>query len=212
MRFVTCAFGSAEEFLSSYSRDYPEGALYCRTRRDLDLDEDVLVEVDFPGLANRTLVRGSVVAREKRRAVWIRLNAADAHRRNFLLGLARGEIAPTEQVSRVHRRIPTSLPVTCRIDEVDDPGEAVYGHTRDVGGGGVFVHSVTPPATGTRVALVLGPTRSGDSFVLDGRVAWIRRDPRAHGFGVRFDPRGEHDGRRLRALIRRSWERGQLGL
>jgi hypothetical protein len=62
------------------------------------------------------------------------------------------------------------------------------------------------------VALVLGPTRSGDSFVLDGRVAWIRRDPRAHGFGVRFDPRGEHDGRRLRALIRRSWERGQLGL
>lgn len=212
MRFVTCAFGSAEDFLASYSRDYPEGALHCRTRRDLALDEDVLVEVDFPGLANRTLMRGSVVALERRRAIWVRLNAADAHRRDFLVGLAKGDIAPTEQVSRGHLRIPATLPVTCRIDEVDDPGGRVHGHTRDVGGGGVFVHSVTPPATGTRVALVLGPTRAGDSFALDGRVAWIRRDPRAHGFGVRFDPRGEHDGRRLRALIRRSWERGHLGL
>lgn len=212
MRFVTCAFGSAEDFLASYSRDYPEGALYCRTRSELELEEDVLVEVDFPGLANRTLVRGWVAAVERRRAVWVRLNAADAHRRDFLVGLARGEIAPGEQVSRGHRRIPAALPVTCRIDEVDDPGERVYGHTRDVGGGGVFVHSVAPPATGTRVALVLGPTPRGESFALDGRVAWIRRDPRAHGFGVRFDPRGDHDGPRLRALLRRSWERGRLEL
>jgi Tfp pilus assembly protein PilZ len=212
MRFVTCAFGSAEDFLASYSRDYPEGALYCRSRSDLELDEEVLVEVAFPGLPNCTLVRGAVVAVERRRAVWIRFNAADAHRRDFLLGLAQGEIPPGEQVSRGHRRIPAALPVTCRIDEVDDPAEQVYGHTRDVGGGGVFVHSVTPPATGTRVALLLGPTRAGERFALHGTVAWIRHDPRAHGFGVRFDTRGDHDGRRLRTLIRRSWERGRLEL
>jgi Tfp pilus assembly protein PilZ len=212
MRFVTCAFWSAEDFLASYSVDYPEGALYCRTRSVLELDEDVLVEVDFPDLADRTLVRGWVVSVDRGSAVLVRLNAGDAHRRDFLIALARGDIAPSEQVSRGHRRIPAALPVTCRIDEVDDAGERVYGHTRDVGGGGVFVHSPAPPATGTRVSLVLGPTRSGESFLLDGRVAWIRRDARSHGFGVHFDPRGDHDGRRLRTLIRRSWERGRLDL
>lgn len=212
MRFVTCAFASSEDFLASYSRDYPEGALYCRTRTELELDEDILVEVYFPGLANRTLVRGWVVSVDRHRAVWVRLNAGDAHRRDFLVGIASGEIPPGEQVSRGHRRIPAALPVTCRIEEPDDPGGRVYGHTRDVGGGGMFVHSPAPPATGTRVSLVLGPTRSGQSFTLDGRVAWIRSDPRAHGFGVRFDPRGEHDGRRLRTLLRRSWERGRLDL
>ena len=99
MRFVTCAFTSPEEFLASYSRDYPEGALYCRTRSELELDEDILVEVYFPGLANRTLVRGWVVSVERRRAVWVRLNAGDAHRRDFMVSLAKGDIAPGEQVS-----------------------------------------------------------------------------------------------------------------
>lgn len=70
------------------------------------------------------------------------------------------------------------------------------------------MHSLAPAAVGTRVSLVLGPVARA-TFALDGRVAWIRRDPRAHGFGVKFDPRGEHSGR-LRSLLRRAWERGRL--
>ena len=212
MRFVTCVYESPVEFLARYSTDFPEGALYCRTRSRLSLDEDLLVEIAFPGLANRTLLRGSVASVERAESAWIRLHGGDAHSRDFLLAVARGEIPPEDQVERGHRRIPAALPVTCRIDELDEPsGEELVGHTHDVGGGGAFVHSVAPPAVGTRVSLLLGPV-GRTTFALDGRVAWIRRDPRAHGFGVRFDPRGEHDGGRLRSLLRRAWERGRLEL
>jgi Tfp pilus assembly protein PilZ len=213
MRFLTCAFGSPAEFLTSYSTETPEGALLCPTRTELQIDEDILVEVDYPGLTNRTLIRGTVAAVERGRAAWVRFNAGDAHSRDFVLGVARGDIAPVDRVARGHRRIPATLPVTCRIDELDEPSnQRVFGHTRDVGGGGAFVHALAPPAVGTRISILLGPTASGQSFSLDGRVAWIRREARAHGFGIRFDPRGEHDGRRLRAILRRSWERGRLDI
>src|SRR5690606_3973296 len=198
-------------FLSRYSSDFPEGAVLCRTRSALDIEEDLLVEIAFPGLANRTLLRGSVASIERGKAAWIRLHAGDAHTRDFVLAVARGEISPEDQVERGHRRIPAALPVTCRIDELDEPAsDELVGHTHDVGGGGAFVPSVEPPAVGTRVSLLLGPV-AHHTFALAGRVAWIRRDPRAHGFGVRFDPRGEHN-RELRAMLRRAWERGRLEL
>lgn len=211
MRILTCAFATRDEFLRAYSTDTPEGALFCRTRSALEIEEDLLVEIAFPGLLHPTLVRGAVASIERDRGAWIRLHAGDAHGRDFLLALARGAIEPAQQVGRGHRRIPAALPVTCRIDEPDEPArDRVLGHTHDVSGGGAFVHAIASPAVGTRITLTLG--RGGDAFHLDGRVAWIRRDPRAHGFGVRFDSRGSRDGGRLRALLRRSWESGRFVL
>ena len=214
MRILTSAFATRDEFLRSYSAGFPEGALFCRTRSALSVDEDLLVEITFPGLVTPTLVRGAVAALDRPRGAWIRLHAGDAHGRDYMLGLARGTIEPAPQVGRGHRRIPAALPVTCHIDEPDEPArDRMLGHTHDVGGGGAFVHSNEPPAVGTRVSLTLGPTaRRGDTFQLGGRVAWIRRDKRAHGFGVKFDSRDSPDGGRLRALLRRSWESGRFQL
>lgn len=213
MRLLTCAFASATEFLDCYSVEAAEGVLYCRTRSQLDVGEELLIEVSFPGLPNRTVLRGSVSALRRGRGAWVRLNAGDAHSRDFLLRLARGELQSGEQVERGHRRIPIALPVTCHIDEVDDPPtDRLLGLTHDVGGGGTWVQSAAAPAVGTRVSIVLGPMSSaGEVLRLDGRVAWIRRDPRANGFGVRFDPKQSRDAPRLRAMLRRASESGWVG-
>ena len=210
MRLLTCAFSSPSEFLDCYSVEQAEGVLYCRTRSQLDVSQELMVEVSFPGLPNRTLMRGSVAALRRGRGAWVRLNAGDAHSRDFLLRLARGELRQGDQVERGHRRIPVALPVICRIEEVDDPpSDRLLGLTHDVGGGGAWVQSAAPPAVGTRVSIVLGPVASGgETFRLDGRVAWIRSDPRAHGFGVRFDPKGSRDAPRFRAMLRRACESG----
>jgi Tfp pilus assembly protein PilZ len=213
MRLLTCVFASPTEFLDCYTVASAEGVLYCRTRSPLAVGEDLVVEVSFPGLPNRTLMRGTVAALRRGRGAWIRLHAGDAHTRDFLLGLARGEILPADQVERSHRRIPVSIPVTCHIEEIDDPpSERLLGTTHDVGGGGAWVQAAEAPAVGTRVSLVLGPiAAAGETFRLDGRVAWIRRDNRAHGFGVRFDAKQSRDGPRLRAMLRRASESGWLG-
>jgi Tfp pilus assembly protein PilZ len=213
MRLLTCAFASPTEFLDCYSVESAEGVLYCRTRSVLDLGEEVVVEVSLPGLPNRSLMRGSVAAMRRGRGLWIRLHAGDAHSRDFLLRFARGEVEPGDQVERGHRRIPVALPVTCRIEEIDDPpSDRLLGTTHDVGGGGAWVQAASQPAVGTRVSLVLGPMAvAGETFRLDGRVAWIRRDLGAHGFGVRFDPKESRDAQRLRAMLRRACESGWLG-
>lgn len=213
MRLLTCAFASPTEFLDCYSVESAEGVLYCRTRSVLAVGQELVIEVSFPGLPNRALMRGAVSALRQGRGAWIRLNAGDAHSRDFLLRLARGELQPGEPVERGHRRIPVALPVTCRIEEIDDPPtERLLGLTHDVGGGGAWVQAEEPPQVGTRVSIVLGPMAvAGETFRLDGRVAWIRRDARAHGFGVRFDPKGSRDAPRLRAMLRRACESGWVG-
>jgi hypothetical protein len=103
------------------------------------------------------------------------------------------------------------LPVDCRVDEVDEPAtERLVGKTQDVGGGGVFIRSDSPPAVGTRVQVVLGPTSdSGDRFSLEGRVAWIGRHVDEQGFAVRFD-RGGGEAQRLRTMLRRARETGRF--
>jgi Tfp pilus assembly protein PilZ len=212
MRLVTCVFASAGEFLDSYSVQSAEGILYCRTRSALQVGEQVVVEVSFPGLPNRSLMRGSVARLLPGRGAWISLHPGDARTRDFLLGLARGELSVSDQIERGHRRLPIALPVTCHIDEVDEPPcERMLGVTHDVGGGGAWVESATAPAVGTRVSIVLGSDELGGRLRLDGQVAWLRRDTRAHGFGVRFDTKGSRDARRLRAMLRRACESGWVG-
>jgi Tfp pilus assembly protein PilZ len=213
MRLLTCAFASATEFLDCYTVESAERILHCRTRSALEVGEELLVEVAFPGLPNRTLIRGAVEALRPGRAGWIKLHPGDAHSCEFLVRLARGELQPSDPIERGHRRIPVALPVTCRIEEIDDPpSERLLGTTHDVGGGGAWVEAAAAPAVGTRVSIVLGPLpEAGDTFRLDGRVAWLRRDARPHGFGVRFDPKQSRDGRRLRSMLRRACESGWVG-
>lgn len=209
MRLVTVAFDSSDDFLAHYSDAYPHGAVFCRTRARLSLREQVMVEVSFPELPNRALLRGSAVSLRESHGAWVRFEQDDQATAEFVVRCARGEISP-ETVERTHRRFPATLPVDCRIDEID-ASDRLVSRTHDLGAGGAFIVSRRPPPVGTRVSLTIGPDdTSGHRFSIDGRVAWIRRDTTAHGFGVRFDLKGDHDTARLRVMLRRAAETGRL--
>jgi Tfp pilus assembly protein PilZ len=212
MRLVAVAFRSGESFLAHYSDAYPHGAVFCRTRAPLSLRDEVTVELAFPGLPNRALLRGIAVSLQAGVGAWIRFHEADHSTAQFAVRCARGELAPEDAVERTHRRFPAELPVDCRVDEVDEVlPDRVVSRTHDLGAGGAFIVSNTPPPVGTRVSLTIGPDRlTGQRFSIDGRVAWIRRSEHTHGFGVKFDPKGDHDTARLRFLLRRAAETGRI--
>jgi Tfp pilus assembly protein PilZ len=210
MRLLTVAFGSAAEFLACFSARLTPGGLFCPTRARFAIDEEVVLEVGFPGLQSRTMVRGRAFTASSGCGGWIRLAADDARAIDFLVAQARGQ-HPEDASERYHQRIPAALPVDCVIDEDDEPMRGrVVGRTQDIGSGGVFIRSTSSPSVGTRLQLVLGPSAGGDRFQLEGRVAWIRRNRKDDGgFGVRFD-RHARDGQRLRTLLRRARETGRV--
>src|SRR5262245_25397227 len=102
MRLITVAFLSAAEFIASYD----EGTLFARTRTDAALGEVVLVEISFPGLPNRPLVRATVEGlRVDTEGLKLRIAEADASTRDFLVRLAGGELH-IKAVHRTHKRFP----------------------------------------------------------------------------------------------------------
>lgn len=209
MRLMTVMFGSTEDFLRHYSDDYPNGALFCRTRARVTLDEAVLVEVSFPGLSQHVLLRGRIVSTVSGQGAWVHFKAEDRSSARFLGRVARGESSADE---RSHPRYPAALPVSCRVEELEEPsGGTAVGEVRDLGPGGAYVTARRAPAVGTRVSLTIGPTPSqNEVFTVDGRVAWVRPGEATTGFGVCFDPRGVRDTRRLRSMLRRASETGRL--
>ncbi len=209
MRLLTMPFISSAEFLSHYSTKHPDGALFCRTRTELEVDEPVLVEISFPGLPNRALVRAHVHSLEAGKGAWLVIEKVNSSTRDFVVGLARGEIEVTHPTERSYSRFPATLPVAIRVaDESDTKQHPALAETRtgDVSAGGVFIHSETPPPVGTRVQLVIEPPGEADRFSLEGEVSWIGDG----GFGVHFSDKRREDNRRLRTLLRRASESGRV--
>jgi len=214
MRLLTIAFVSANEFLSHYRERDSAGALFYRSRAELEPGEAVLMEISFPGLPNRALLRGSVAKTTPGKGAWLAFSSKDKTTRDFLLGIARGELMVTPAVNRSFDRFPAELPVDCTVElGADDSTERIVSRTVDVGAGGVFIRSLAPPPVGTHVKLTLGPAPD-DSFVtvtLEGDVAWTRDGDDGKGFGVRFQNKSEMDARLLRTLLRRASETGKVG-
>ena len=92
MRLVTVAFSSAEDFLKHYSDAYPNGALFCRTRAPVSLREAVLLEISFPGLPNRALIRGLAVSVKHGTGAWIRWSRFDRRTGEFVCRCAKGDV------------------------------------------------------------------------------------------------------------------------
>jgi uncharacterized protein (TIGR02266 family) len=204
MRLVTLAFPSAAAFLTSID----DGVITAATRTDAVLGEQLLVEISFPGLPNRALVRATVdgllIDEEGLR---VRVSEEDSSTKDFMLRIARGELKMSAH--REHKRFPASLAVGYTRD---GGAEEHKGIVDDLGAGGTFVVTETPPPVGTRVKLTIEVPESRP-VTADGVVAWVKTGPGADaGFGVDFDALEGDDGRRLRALLRKASETGEVVL
>jgi Tfp pilus assembly protein PilZ len=209
MRLLTLTFRSAEKFLRHYSDQYEAGALFYRTKSEVEAGEEVLLEIAFPGLPNRSLVRG-VVLGPKEDGIWIAFHRNDVSTRDFLLKIARGEIEITDRSARAHDRFPTDVPVSYK--ELAKSGEMRHARAVDLAAASAFVRTEEPPEAGTKLELVLGPLGDeAETFTVHGEVTKLRNDDEYRGFAVHFDAQAA-DGPRLRRLLRTASETGRVSL
>lgn len=205
MRLVTLAYASAADFLAAY-HPADGGTLSTRTRTDGTIGERVLLEVSFPGLPNRVLVRADVVGIAFEHGLRFAISPDDDLTRDFLVGLAGGEIRVESTVHRDHARFPAALGASWQVDD----GPTTAATVEDLSAGGAFVLAETPPAMGATVSVTI-TTPAGEHLALTGHVAWIRHGKHP-GFGVDFVPATGDVGRRLRALLRHASETASVDL
>lgn len=211
MRLVPCVFATGDDFLRCFSDAYPHGAVFCETRAKLALGEKLLVEIAFPELPNRAVLRGRVVSAVTGTGAWVELSASDQSVTQFVVDSASGRIDGTMVggMVRHHPRYPARVSVRYRIDEPEETSPHRTAEIADLGIGGAFVRATNPPRVGTRINLQLSAAGRDQNLEIDGRVAWTRP---GIGFGVRFDQRGPGSARPLRPLIRRISETGEMPL
>ena len=206
MRILQASYRSGAEFLRHYQPAFAEGGLFYPTRESIELGTVVLVEVRLPQLPQRVLVRGRVAWRRPgrnrtklRAGLGIEFSIADVVRRDFLLRVARGEVAQVP--ARKHRRLPVDMPAMWRITDGRHDHD---GQVEDISAGGAFLRSSagSAPTPGTEVVVELVPPGGVMALAIAGRIAWVRAGD-LHGFGVEFRSRDAGGMRRLKELVRR---------
>ncbi|MEZ4401674.1 MAG: PilZ domain-containing protein [Kofleriaceae bacterium] len=202
---MTLAFATADDFVAAY-HPADGGTVSTRTRTDGTIGERVLIEISFPGLPNRALLRADVTGIAFEHGLRFAIAAEDVTTRDFLLGVARGEVRVESTIHRDHARFPATLNVAWRVGA----GAATTTTLEDLSAGGAFLRAEAPPAIGAEVSLDI-TTPAGEVLPATGHVAWIRqgKDP---GFGVDFAPAAGEAGRKLRALLRHASESASVDL
>ncbi len=205
MRILRARYQNGEDFLRHYQPSLGSGGIFFPTREAVPLGEQVVVEVRFPGLANKQMVRGSVAWRRAgkhrtklRAGLGIEFHAAEAKRRDFLIAVAKGEIV--DMITRRHRRLPVQLTASWRV--VFDR-ETHLSHVEDIGPGGAFLRTTQFFPPGTEIVLDVTPPGSLRPLEIAGRVAWTRHSDGEEGIGIEFRSRDAGGTRRLKELVRR---------
>jgi len=205
MNIVRAKYPDREAFLRSYQSSFPGGGVFIPTRKKHELGSSVVVDVRFPDLHSRVLVRGIIAWRRagKRRTklragIGVEFLAAEERKREFLLGVAKREIVDLTQ--RRHRRLPVEIRIDWReksdrdwhISSVDDIGE-----------GGAFVRTTDFRPVGSSVILEIVAPGGERKLPIEGTVAWTRHTPDEEGMGIEFRCRDIGGTRLLKELIRR---------
>jgi Tfp pilus assembly protein PilZ len=204
-RILRARYRSGEDFLHHYQDAPSGGGIFFPTREAMPLGTPVILEVRFPGLANKQLLCGFVAWRRAgkhrikvRAGIGIELYPAEAQRRDFLLAVAKGEIA--DAVARRYRRLPVQLAASWRV--LHERGSRV-SEVEDIGPGGAFLRTTALVPRGTKVVLDVTPPGCVQSIEIAGCVAWTRDVEGEEGIGVEFTARDAGGARRLKELVRR---------
>ena len=214
MKILFAAFNSAEEFLSrlDVGQSSAAGLLTVSTKAKFKRGERVILEIGYPGLPNRVLIRANAREDDPELAIGdestcFELTQGEEHKRDFLVAVAAGRAQASWQ--RKHRRFPVRLPARFIADGEDVPlrGDA---ETEDVGQGGVFLKTSRSLPDGTRLSVVLDPCDGSAEMEFQGRVVYARGEDGNTGIGIQFDKLTADDMKRLRRMIRDVKLRGKV--
>jgi Tfp pilus assembly protein PilZ len=209
-------FASAEDFLSrlDVGGDAATGHITVPTKARYKENENVVLEVEFPGLPNRVLLRSKACAAVEAAngdGATFSIVEGEEHKRDFLVAVAAGRAAASW--TRKNRRFPMRLPARFVVEGEDQAaGVPLRGdaETEDVSGGGVFLKTARSLPEGARVTIVLDPCDGSAEMEFTGRVVFTRRETGEQGTGIQFDRLNSDDMKRLRRLIRDVKLRGKM--
>lgn len=215
MQILRARYKDTETFLAAYQAQFLHGGLFIPTRAALRLGTQVLLDVRFPQLRSKILVRGVVSWRRPgrhrmglRAGVGVEFAPAERRTREFLLAVARGDVV--DLVQRRHRRLPVTLDVAWRNRDVP---ERYVSSLEDIGEGGAFIRTRRFLPVGSLVMLEVMPPGSQAPMKIEGRVARTHHSEGEEGLGIEFRCRDSGGVRRLRELVRRLMdERSQRGV
>lgn len=204
MRILFATYPKPEAFLESLYIEAGGGTLLAfATKAEFEDGEPMILEIGYPGLPNRILIRCAAaqppadVERSSDKK-WFRFDDSEELQRDFLIAVASGRAEASLQ--RRHRRIPMRMPVKVKIEGDDSHGDA---ETADMGTGGVALKTSEPLPDGARVTVVLAAPDDGSNEIeISGQVVWNRQDDDTVEVGIQFDKTGSEAMKRLRHLIR----------
>lgn len=166
------------------------------------------MEVRFPGLGAKTVLRGRVAWRRRgrhrsklRAGVGIEFLPVEATKRDFLLRIARGERERDALPKRRHRRVPAEMRVTWRLKE--EPHLAT-GTLDNIGLGGALLRTAVSAPVGRDIIVSLSPPGAVRAVEVEGKIAWcVSVDAGGVCIGVQFRARDVGGVRRLKEVVRR---------
>jgi Tfp pilus assembly protein PilZ len=209
MKILFATFTTQSEFLDALDRAAGRGAgvLSVQTKARYGAGEPVILEIGFPGLPNRVLVRAEYLAGSGECARFV-LAEGEEHRRDFLLAVASGRANASLQ--RRHRRFPIRLPARLvAAGAASEPADSALAEIEDMGGGGIALKTSRLFPDGARVTVCLDPMDGSEDIHFAGRVVWHRETTHSGGMGIQFDRLGGDEMKRLRMMIRDVKLRGE---
>ncbi|PID38527.1 MAG: hypothetical protein CSA65_04825 [Proteobacteria bacterium] len=201
MRVLKARFRDADAFLEAYSDEPPQGSLFCPTTTPLEEGQEVVVEISFPELPNKTMLRGTVLSWRSalprlrvRAGAEVAFDAVDDDKRLFLLEVAAGE--HQDAVKRRHARVPVEVPCRWRLADV---AESAEGTLRDISIGGAQLIIDEELELDSDVVVELTAPGGAQPISIAAKVS----NAIDNAYGLRFIYRDGGGSRRLREVVRR---------
>jgi Tfp pilus assembly protein PilZ len=202
MEIIKVRFKNRNEFLEHYSADGEAGSMFCPTTTPLEEGQGVVVDINFPGLPNKTLIRGTVVWWRQalprlrvRAGAKVAFDPKEADKRDFLMAVA--EEGADQFQKRRHARLPVDVPVRWRPAQDPDFRE---GGLDEISVGGALLKSEEMLPIGSEVIVELLLPGASAPISVAGKVTYNNPD---EGNGIKFLYRDGGGSRRIREMLRR---------
>lgn len=111
-----------------------------------------------------------------------------------------------DEYKDINKRMERRSPLSIKIKYTDEDGKEYESITDTIGGGGLFIESLSPLPAGNKISLEFSlPDRPRETIYADAKIVWVRQKFEHilyyPGMGVRFTKISEKDKGKLLRVI-----------